>query len=178
MRTLLSSLLLLAACAAPPPAERTAVVPLGPPVPAADLARDAGVPASADRSPPVAPVDVAPAPVGESVSWRTVTEVREVPAPEPVAQQANQPAASWTSGAPYAAVSYDPYGYGYADPYRYERRRARETWFPYGTVVGIGLGSAFDHHHHHGWRRSHHHHHGAWIGGTLGLLYDLGRWTR
>jgi hypothetical protein len=66
--------------------------------------------------------------------------------------------------------SRDPYGYGYEPGYR--ERHERELLFPVNTLVGIGLGAAFDHHHHH---RHHGHHHGAWIGGGIGLLLDLHR---
>jgi hypothetical protein len=63
---------------------------------------------------------------------------------------------------------YDYGGYAYpaSRPYDYHRR----TTFPAGTVLGAGLGAIIGH-------QSGHRGRGAWIGGSLGYLFDLGsRW--
>ncbi|MBL8752402.1 MAG: hypothetical protein JNK15_03795 [Planctomycetes bacterium] len=149
---------LFAACAAPRVVERTASVPLGAPQPVSapvDYRR-----ADADKSAPLPMADLPP--LAESmVTFRTVTETVALPA-EPVPDAAR-------TGVEYAYDTYDPYGY---QP-RYRRYRDREWGFPVNTLVGVGIGAAFDHHHH-GYGR-HHHHHGALLGGGIGLLLDLNR---
>lgn len=180
MRTtavLLVAACLSCACASPPRATRSAPVPLGPAAAPIDVTRHDPPRAEADRSPAPPP----PAPMVEprtqpevadvQVTWRTVTQVVEtervveVPAAAPAAP-------AWSSGW---------YTNGYQDGYddgRW-RRRHREPWFPVNTVVGIGVGSLFDHHHHGHWHHGHrHHHHGAWIGGGIGLMLDLHRLWR
>lgn len=152
-----------AACASPRVSERSAPVPLGAPVPVvapAEFRR-----ADADKSAPL-PMASLP-PLAESmVTYRTVTETVEVPS-EPVVVEASPP--------PHAYSYESPELYGY-EP-RYRRYRDREVLFPINTLVGVGIGAAFDHHHHHGHRR-HHHHRGAWLGGGIGLLLDLNRLWR
>ena len=169
-------LLLLAACAAPRAVERSAAVPLGEPVPLADLGKDQGRRAAADRSVP-APIPETAMPVapmsgaagGDSgVSYRTVTQIVEVPAAAPVAAAPSEAPDAWSSG------------YGNDQGYRqdsgyYRARRYREPWFPVNTVVGFGIGSSIDHHR---WHHGHHGHRGAWIGGGVGLLLDLHRLWR
>jgi hypothetical protein len=180
MRTtfaLFAAACLSCACASPPRASRMAPVPLGPAAPSIDVTRNDPPRAAANRSP--AP----PAPIAETqppsdiadvqVTWRTVTQVVEtervveVPAPAPATP-------AWSSGY---------YSDGYQDGYTAGRypRRFREPWFPVNTLVGIGVGSLFDHHHHGHWHHGHrhrHHHHGAWIGGGVGLMLDLHRLWR
>lgn len=162
-----AAVLTFAACAAPHVAERTAAVPLGAAVPKADLAKDQGLRAAADRSAPL-PESATPSLASSvaSVSYRTVTEVVETPAPQPVAETA--PGYAYDTS--YAGAG------GYYYPYA-PVRRYREPWFPVGTVVGASIGAAFDHGHwHHG--RGHWHGNGALIGGGIGLLFDLPRLWR
>jgi hypothetical protein len=159
----------LVACAGPDAPLRTGVVPLGP-KDEVEVKRDEGKRSAADKTPPVIGAVPAATEAGEpraEVTWRTVTQIVEVPAAAP----APAPTATWSSGSD--VPEYAPAGgYPYYPVPVYERRE-RESWFPYGTAIGIGIGSALDHHHgHHG----HHHHHGAWVGGTLGLMFDLARW--
>ena len=61
------------------------------------------------------------------------------------------------------AVYADPYARGYCEP------RCREPWFPVGTAVGAGIGAVI------GEVSNGHATDGAWIGGGIGLLFDLGR---
>jgi hypothetical protein len=159
--------LLWVACAGSPEGPmRTGVVPLGP-KPETEVKKDDGKRAAEDQTPPVIGMGPeAPAEPGFEVSYRTVTQIVEPP-PAPAS-----PAAAWSSGTSEPEYQLAG-GYPYALVPAYEPRRERETWFPYGTAIGIGIGAAFDHHHgHHG----HHHHGGAWLGGTLGLMFDLARW--
>lgn len=168
-------MLLLAACAAPRAVERSAAVPLGEPVRQVDVTKDQGRRASADRSAPAPmaetamPVSsMAPAGVGgdSGVTYRTVTQIVEVPAAAPVAAAPAETPGTWSSG--YA------YDHGYDERY-YRPRREREPWFPVNTVVGLGIGASIDHHR---WHHGHHGHRGAWIGGGFGLLLDLHRLWR
>ena len=55
-----------------------------------------------------------------------------------------------------------PYSYG---PYEYRRR----STFPWGTAYGAGIGAIIGH-------QSHRTNRGAWIGGGIGLLFDLAHW--
>ena len=171
---------IFAACAGAPPAVRSTAVPLGPPARAADLTKDQGQRAGADRSPPVRSAD-APGQGDVVVSVRNLPQweppvsppPKEPPAPEQ--RVTEQPAApAWSSGGEVdpGQGQYQTYGQAYwQQQYAPERR---EPWFPVGTLVGIGIGSAIDHHHsyHHG---HHHHGNGAWIGGSIGLMFDLQR---
>ncbi|MFY9342064.1 MAG: glycine zipper family protein [Planctomycetota bacterium] len=158
MRTVhFAAILLLAACASPPRPERAPAVPLGPPTaPVTDL-RD-GLRSDADRSPRPAPPAEVPASSAATVTWRTVTETIEVPAPAPEPLPANEHA-DW------------PRGHVYDDPYWRVRHRSRGYWFPVGTVVGAGVGSVIGRHHGHRGR-------GAWIGGSVGFIWDLHRLWR
>ncbi len=176
------ALVAFAACAGSPPAPPTPIVPLGEPAPPVDLSRDQGQRAAADRSAPVpapAPAPVTPGGGGgggdTSVTFRTVTELVPPPAAEPAAT-------GWSSGQEvdggsagrYVVDPYPygyPYSYGYPYGYYHGTRRHRETWFPVGTVVGLGVGSAIGRHNGHRGR-------GAWIGGSVGLLFDMHRWWR
>lgn len=161
----------LAACATAPRTERSPIVPLGPQPTVVAIQLDEGPRAAADRSPPapfVAPPAAPDGEVGASVSWRTVTQTVEVPAPQPATEP--EP---WSSGRGATGDGYGAgYWYGYHDGYR--PRRYRDSTFPINTLIGVGIGSLFDHHHGHR-HRGHHHHHGAWIGGGIGLLLDLNR---
>lgn len=153
--------LLAAACAAPPRQERGAVVPLGndqvPPSAAAlePRARTAG-----DRSPPLPEVEL---PSADAVlgHWQ-----RAASADDQAAWRDEPRANEMATGEPAAATRYDPY----LDPY-WRVRRSREIWFPIDTVIGAGIGSAIGRHGRHRWR-------GAWIGGGIGLMFDLHRLLR
>ena len=70
---------------------------------------------------------------------------------------------------PRAAPSYDAYG-DYLER-RPAPRRRRETSFPVNTAVGAGFGAVLGHQ---AGRRDE----GALIGGGIGLLFDLARWSR
>lgn len=60
--------------------------------------------------------------------------------------------------------------YSYDRPGYYERRR--ESSFPWATAWGAGIGAVIgNQNHHHAGR-------GAWIGGSIGLLFDIARWHR
>ena len=71
---------------------------------------------------------------------------------------------------PRAAASYPVYVDWY-DDVQYGRRRWHEPVFPVNTLVGAGIGAAIGH-------QSHHRNRGALIGGSVGLLFDLARWSR
>ena len=70
------------------------------------------------------------------------------------------------------SVSYG-HTYEYDRPYysHYGYRGHRST-FPWYTAWGAGLGAVIGHQHHRHAGR------GAWIGGGIGLLLDIGRWHR
>ena len=165
MRTLSCCLLLAAACAAPPHVERAPLVPpLAVTQPSADLERDIGVRAAADRSPgrPMSelPSRYTPPPADETtVAYRSVVEVVQVP-------QAN------TGG----DAGYDQQARGYYDdwqpqPQSYQYQDRRRGWFPVNTAVGAGIGAVIGH-------QSGRRDRGALIGGGLGLFLDMQRWWR
>lgn len=148
---------LLTACAAPghlelapqvPPMERAA--------PRADLDRDAGQRAAADRSPsrPMAEMpSMSETTMSETtVAFRSVVEVVEVP--QPVAADPGD------GQARYYHEDWQP------ERDRYQPRR--RGWFPVGTVVGAGVGAVIG-------NQSGRRGRGAWIGGGLGLLFDINR---
>jgi len=68
-----------------------------------------------------------------------------------------------------------PYGYDVrGEPvfaYPAHHYHPYETPFPVNTVLGAGIGAIIGH-------QSHHQAQGAWIGGAIGFLADLGRWYR
>lgn len=152
MRTVALLGILLGACSAPQHVARRAPLPPAPPGVVAAPAPAART--DADRSPPlpVASPAASPEPVDVVVTWRTVTQVIEVPVEVPA------PAA-------------EPVGYSRPDDdyWHYRHPHPRTTWFPVGTTIGAGLGYAIG-------RHNGHRHRGAWIGGGLGLLFDLSRW--
>jgi hypothetical protein len=158
------------ACAAPPrTVTRTPIVPLARDTGVAVLPPVEGRRAEADRSPPAAPtVESGVEPAGDLpavVTWRTVTEIVEVPAP---AQE------------PQRAANDDAYATGEYAPH-WQPRRSRERWLPTGTVIGLGIGAAIGHHHgwhHRGWHHGGHRWRGAWLGGSLGFMWDLHRLWR
>lgn len=150
------------ACAGSPDGLRTPVVPLGEPAPAVDLTKDQGQRAAADRSPPVPVAE--PGRGGDtSVSYRTVTQIVETPAVAP-----GEP--TWSSGQGLPGNVGDPPASGEVQGYSpyYGSRQDREPWFPVGTLVGMGVGSAIGHHHGNQGE-------GAWIGASIGMLFDLHR---
>jgi Glycine-zipper domain len=155
MRTIPLLPFLLIACAAPRHLELAPQVPpMTASTPPADLERDAGQRAAADRS-PSRPMTEMPTMNETTVAFRSVVEVVEVP----------QPVAADPGDQPQARYYYDnwqPEG----DRYRYRERRA--GWFPVGTVVGAGVGAVIG-------NQSGRRGRGAWIGGGLGLLFDLNR---
>lgn len=76
----------------------------------------------------------------------------------------------------YVQPAYRPVAYGYdlrGEPLFYPAYpyRRYQTPFPVNTVIGAGLGAMLGHH------GSGHHYEGAWIGGALGFLGDLHRWS-
>ena len=163
----LASLALLAACGPPNYLERRDPVPMGPK--AYDTTRDPSTRTSTDKSPPGQPQgepqpqppqgEPQPQAMGTTVTYRTVTQVVEKPVE--VVREVEAP--RW---------SYDAYAYGvYSDPYArsYYEPRCREPWFPLGTAVGAGIGAVI------GEVSNGHATDGAWIGGGIGLLFDLGR---
>lgn len=136
------------------------VPPLAADMPRADLARDAGKRASADLSPPL-PSAAFDGPVALPVAaptWRSPVESAEPPVYEPIPPSGR------------AAASYPVYVDWY-DDVQYGRRRWHEPVFPVNTLVGAGIGAAIGH-------QSHHRNRGALIGGSVGLLFDLARWSR
>lgn len=162
-RSWLLSLSVLAGCAASEPTVgRAPQVPqLQIDTPKADLSRDAGMRADADRRPPMAFADEqAMEPSASRVVTRTFTQVVEVPVEVQVERQAP------VAGEPvYVGV------HGYRDWYDYDRARRRGTWFPVNTVVGAGIGAVIGNQHGHRGR-------GALIGAHAGLLLDVARWWR
>lgn len=77
--------------------------------------------------------------------------------------------AATAASPPRATPSYDVYG-DYLER-RPAPRRRRETSFPVNTAVGAGFGAVLGHQ---AGRRDE----GALIGGGIGLLFDLARWSR
>ena len=143
---------LLIACAAPRHLE---LAPQVPPTstesPRADLVRDAGQRAAADRS-PSRPMAEMPSMSETTVAFRSVVEVVEVP--QPVAADPGD------GQARYYHEDWQP------ERDRYQPRR--RGWFPVGTVVGAGVGAVIG-------NQSGRRGRGAWIGGGLGLLFDINR---
>ncbi len=162
-RSWLLSSLLFAGCAATPTVGRAPLVPqLQIDVPKADLSRDEGVRADADRRRPMAFVDEQSPPPSSSVAYRTFTQVVEVPVEVEVDRQVP------VAGEPvYVGV------HGYRDWDDYDRARRRGTWFPINTVVGAGIGAIIGNQ---SGRRARGR--GALIGAHAGLLLDIARWWR
>jgi hypothetical protein len=155
------SLCLFAGCAAAPTVGRAPQVPqLDLDVPQADLTRDEGMRAAADRRPAMPRVEeqASGATGGGAVAYRTFTQTVEVPVEVPVERQVTVPA---------EPVYVDRRGY--RDYYDYDRSRRRGAWFPVNTVVGASIGAAVGRNHRQRIR-------GAVIGAHAGLLLDLARW--
>lgn len=155
------TLSLFAACSTPPTVARVPQVPpLAIDVPQADLTRDAGMRAAADRRPamPMAEEQMPAANGGGTVAYRTFTQTVEVPVEVPVEREVPVP------GAP---VYVDHRGY--RDWYDYDRARRRGAWFPVNTVIGASIGAAVGRNHKQRVR-------GAVVGAHAGLLLDLARW--
>ncbi len=153
---------LLAACAAPAPLVRAPQVPpLGVDVPKADLAREQSPRASSDTSPSVASIEPSP-PFTQftAPTYRTVVHYVEVPTVAP--ESTNSTVGEVASNYDYSA---------YVDYYRRDGHRWRGPYFPVNTFVGAGVGALIG-------RHSHHRGRGALIGGSIGLLLDIGRWWR
>lgn len=153
------SLCLFAACAAAPTVGRAPQVPpLDIDVPQADLTRDEGMRAAADRRPamPMAEEQAPGTSSGGAVAYRTFTQTVEVPVEVPV-----------EVAVPGEPVYVDRRGY--RDYYDYDRSRRRGAWFPVNTVVGASIGAAVGRNHRQRIR-------GAAIGAHAGLLLDLARW--
>ncbi len=159
MRTLALLLASFAAgCAAPRTHERTGPVPLlQQELPKADLSRDAGARADADRSPslPSLPGPAMPGD-GEPVSFRSVVQVVEVPA-------------AADSGSSYDGSQ----GSYYSSPQQVATtsafRSRRGGWFPIGTAMGAGIGAVIGNQRGNAGR-------GAFIGSNVGLAFDFARW--
>ena len=120
--------------------------------------REERVLAAADRSPPVARPPAGTLTV-TAPTYRTVIHVVEQPvyiAP-PAENEARWDEGVWDEGEWDAAR-------------RYERVDVPpRPWFPVHTALGAGIGAIIGH-------QSGDRAEGAWIGGSLGLLLDLGRW--
>lgn len=155
MRILVALVAVVLGACAGSPSLRTPVVPLGAPLPVVDPDKDRGPLAGADRSPAPRPVEP-PVETRAAVTYRTVTQVVDRPAAAPAPEEV--PLSSEVVPPP-AWEGYDRY---------YGSRRDREGWFPVGTIVGTGLGAAIGGHGHHA--------EGAWVGGTIGMMFDLTRW--
>jgi hypothetical protein len=159
-RSCLLSLLVLAGCAAQPTVGRAPQVPpLDIDVPQADLSRDRGMRADADRRRPMAFADEQELPPSSAVAYRTFTQTVEVPVEVVVEREVP------VAGEPYYVGTR-----GYRDWYDYDRARRRGPWFPVNTVVGAGIGAAVS--------RRGHRRRGALIGAHAGLLLDIARWWR
>lgn len=153
MRTILLLPWLLIACSAPRHLELAPQVPpLAAAAPRADLERDAGTRAAADRS-PSRPMAELPSMNETTVAFRSVVEVVEVP----------QPVAADSEYGQQARYYYDDWQ---PDRYRYQERR--RGWFPVGTAVGAGVGAVIG-------NQSGRRGRGAAIGAGLGLLFDINR---
>jgi len=149
--SLMAILLLAAACTAPPrPVGR--MRPVAPAVPAA--------PRSEAKL--VRPVDED---AGRAWLDREIERAPSIEPPQPIVEAVEPPPdPNWRQ---YG------YGYDYGYDYRYGhgyRAYPRGPTFPIHTAIGAGIGAAIG-------RRSGHRHRGAWIGGSIGFLFDLAhRW--
>ncbi|MBL8726987.1 MAG: glycine zipper family protein [Planctomycetes bacterium] len=153
------SLLVFAGCAAAPTVGRAPQVPpLDIAVPQADLTRDEGTRAAADRRPAMPMAEEPMLPSSSNVAYRTFTQTVEVPVEVVVEREVP------VAGEPYYVGTR-----GYRDWYDYDRARRRGTWFPVNTVVGAGVGAIIGHQRGHRGR-------GALIGAHAGLLLDVARW--
>jgi len=193
-------LLAIAACAGPRYAERSAPVPLPPPSqapvrheplpPPDDAATRAWLDREIERNrvrsaPGPAEVRQEPAPPpGPDAATRAwldqeIERNRYVPPPVPVEvveRIVERPVYVRESGGYYDPYYYEPYSYrpyyygAYGHYGSYGNRSYRHTTFPVHTALGAGIGAIVGH-------QSGHRGRGAWIGGGLGLLMDLGsRW--
>jgi hypothetical protein len=142
------SLIPLAACQGTGWATHTPVQPV-PPAPFAPVVqpRPAARPATTDEAATNAWLD------------QQIERNRYVPPPPPV-----QPAPAPAPEPQIVYVEGDPY---YYYGHRYEHRPAPATTFPVHTAIGAGLGAIIGH-------QSGNCNEGAWIGGGLGFLLDLG----
>ena len=136
-------------------------------------------PSIAQRSAPVSPAPVpqrvAPAlaqPLDDAATraWldQEIELAPRVEPPEPIVQVVERV----VERPVYVDPPYDPYWHdyrygGYYPSYGYRRYRCR-TSFPINTALGAGIGAIIGHQ---SGRRSR----GAWIGGGLGYLFDVGR---
>ncbi|MDO8349425.1 MAG: hypothetical protein Q7T30_04255 [Planctomycetota bacterium] len=154
-----SLLLTIAACAGPRYVERTAPVPV--------ITPPALLPRRADPAPLPAPDDAA------TRAWldQEIERNRYVPPPPPVEvveRIVERPVYVSAPGGYYEPYAYEPYAYR---PYyhygSYQRHYDHPTTFPLHTALGAGIGAIVGH-------QSGHRGRGAWIGGGLGLLMDLG----
>ncbi|MEC8251776.1 MAG: YMGG-like glycine zipper-containing protein [Planctomycetota bacterium] len=148
--------LLLGACSAAKPLPRQALAPAAtaqPAQPAPERVRTE----AAERQ---------PLPRSQAVAERASNAARPHAT---LRRSVVEEAAAETAPPPRTTPSYDAYG-----DYRERRpapRRRRETSFPVNTAVGAGFGAVLGHQ---AGRRDE----GALIGGGIGLLFDLARWSR
>ena len=157
MRTVFTVSLLLSvvACAGPRYAERTPPPPPPPP-------QAAQLPPRQDLT-PLPPVNDA-----ATKAWldREIEHNRYVAPPPPPVPAVERLADERQLG--YQPADQDPYAYR---PYyhygAYGRSEPPGTTFPLHTALGAGVGAIIGH-------QSGHRSEGAWIGGGLGLLMDLG----
>ncbi|MEC7725986.1 MAG: YMGG-like glycine zipper-containing protein [Planctomycetota bacterium] len=148
--------LLLGACSATKPLPRQALAPAAAAQRVQAAPRGVGTEAAERRGSPRSQAPVQ----GTSNAARPYATLRRSVVEEAAAEAAPPPRTT---------PSYDAYG-----DYRERRpapRRRRETSFPVNTAVGAGFGAVLGHQ---AGRRDE----GALIGGGIGLLFDLARWSR
>ena len=164
--------LLATACATPEGLPRA---PLVPPVAIEKpVIKSERVRADSDRSPPTAIDQPASPRDPQSITgvappnYRTIVETVEVPVEVEIPVDVRMPR---------RRIAGDGRGYYYEPNYddyvRYRRsgRRWRPSGFPVNTAIGAGVGAIIGHQR---GRRDR----GALIGGGIGLLMDLNRWSR
>lgn len=152
-KLLLSALLVAAACSAPPVAQRSRPVPPGPPPAAARQA-----------SPQVFPTTAITEEATRAWLDQAIERAPKVEPPEPMVQVVERVVEKPV----VVRAPYDPYWYqydygGYYAPR--SRNYRRHNTFPLGTALGAGIGAVIGH-------QSGHRGRGAWIGGSVGLLFD------
>ena len=154
-----------AACASPQPLPRARLAPplqLEPPAVIVGREEAEAVRADRDQSPPV-PLRAEPYFDGDDSNaapptYRTIVETVEV-----VVEVSGQ-VVSVSSGRRYSTYDDDLY-------HRRSYRAGRPSRFPVNTAVGAGIGAIIGH-------QSGRRDRGALIGGGIGLLFDLSRWSR
>ena len=153
-----------AACAAPHYAERMPVQS-APAMPLANAAPLGGA---------VRPVRPASMDEAATSAWldQQIDQNRYVPPPPPPPPPVERVEVERIVEQPVYVQERVVYADGYYQPYYYGsyQRRSHYSSFPLNTALGAGVGAIIGH-------QSGHRGRGAWIGGGLGLLFDLNsRW--